>query len=150
MHTIQHKLNKYLQLPAQNLFKKNCSLFQKWLRKDLNSAKVKVNTGRRSCFWMSQLFYSLLLTSPSVGSLPVNSQYVQATASTPPIMVCGCFSSQGCGGLYCLPKGQMINATCCINVLHTHLLAFINICGHTIFQQDSAPCYKGKAVTKWF
>ena len=43
-----------------------------------------------------------------------------------------------------------MNAACYINVLDSHLLVFMNIHGCMIFQQDSAPCNKVKAVTKWF
>ena len=43
-----------------------------------------------------------------------------------------------------------MNATHYINVLDTHLLAFMTIHGCATFQQDSAPCHKAKAVTKWF
>ena len=37
-----------------------------------------------------------------------------------------------------------------IDVLDSHLLSFMSIHGCTTFQQDSAPCHKAKAVTKWF
>ena len=61
----------------------------------------------------------------------------------------GCFSSQGRGGLYFLSKGQTMNATRYIDVLDSHLLQFMTIHGYMTFQQDSAPCHKAKAVTKW-
>ena len=68
LKTIRHRLKKDLKLPARKALK-NRFLLEKWPRNDLNSAtstKVgQVKTGRRSCFQMSQLFYSLRPTRPS-------------------------------------------------------------------------------------
>ena len=93
--------------------------------------------------------YSFHVQRP-IGSLQENPRYVQATVKHPPsVMVWGCFSSQGRGGLYFLPKNQTMNATCYIDVLDSHLLPLMKIHGCITFQQDSAPCHKSKAVTKW-
>ena len=86
-----------------------------------------------------------------LGSSPVNSRYLQPTVKHPPsVMVWGCFSSQGRGGLSFLPKGQTMNASRYISVLDDHLLHFMSIHGCTTFQQDSAPCHKAKSVMNWF
>ena len=42
-----------------------------------------------------------------------------------------------------------MNATRYIDILDSHLLAFMNIHGCTTFQQYSAPCRKAKAVITW-
>ena len=85
-----------------------------------------------------------------IGSSPENPRLIQASVKHPPsVMVWGCFSNQGRGGLYFLPKGQTKNATRYIDVLDSHLLAFMNIHGCKTFQQDSAPCHKAKAVSTW-
>ena len=56
------------------------------------------------------------------GSSPADSRYLQPTVKHPPsVMVWGCFSSQGRGGLYFLPKGQTMNASRYISVLDDHL-----------------------------
>ena len=81
----------------------------------------------------------------------MNSRYLQPTVKHPPsVMVWGCFSSQGRGGLYFLPKGQTMNASRYISVLDDHLLHFMSIHGCTTFQQDSAPCHKANSVMNWF
>ena len=86
-----------------------------------------------------------------LGSSPVDSRYLQPTVKHPPsVMMRGCFSSQGGGGLYFLPKGQTMNASRYISVLDDHLLNFMSIYGCTTFQQDLAPCHKAKSVMNWF
>ena len=87
------------------------------------------------------------------GSSPADSRYLQPTVKHPPsVMVWGCFSSQGRGGLYFLPKGQTMNASRNNSVLddHLHVLNFMSIHGCTTFQKDSAPCHKAKSVMNWF
>ena len=86
-----------------------------------------------------------------LGYLPFDSRYLQPTVKHPPsVMVWGCFSSQGRGGLYYLPKGQTMNASWYISVLDDHLLNLMSIHGCTTFQQDPAPCHKAKSVMNWF
>ena len=151
--TIRHRLSKDLKLLSRKPLKKPF-LTPKWPRKGFNSAtSTKVGprkTGRKSCFRMNQLFYALPATVPmSDDQLAYRQSYIQATDKHPPsVMVRECFSSQGRDGLYFLPKDQTINVTRYIDVLDNHLLAFMNIHGCMIFQQDSAPYHKSKAVTK--
>ena len=94
--------------------------------------------------------YKTFVRRPVVSS-PVNPRYIQAPVKHPlSVMIWGCFSSQGRGDLYFLPKGQTMNATGNIDVLDNHFLSFMSIHGCTTLQQDSVPWHKAKAVTKCF
>jgi len=63
------------------------------------------------------------------------------------VMVWGCFSgSGGKGGLYFLPKGQMMNGDHYKMVLEEHLLPAMERLQATHFLQDGAPCHKSKKV----
>ena len=154
---ICHCENKDLKLPFQKPLKKLlltpkmakqklefCNKYKGWTRKDWQ----KVMFLDESTF-LQFGSYSSHVQRP-ISSSPENPHYVQAIVKHPPsVMVWGWFSSQGQGGLYFLPKGQTMNATHYIGILDSHLLPFIKIHGCMTFQQDSAPCHKAKAITKW-
>ena len=157
VRTIRHRLSKDLKLPSRKPLKKPlltpkmakkrlefCNQYKGWTSENWQ----KVMFSDESTF-LQFASYSSHVRRP-IGSSPENPRYIQASVKHPPsIMVWGCFSSQGRGGLYFLPKGQTMNATRYIDVLDSHLLAFMSIHGCTTFQQDSAPCHKAKVVTKW-
>ena len=64
------------------------------------------------------------------------------------VMVWGCFTgANGRGGLYFLPKGEMMNGATYKTVLEDHLLPFMTNFRATHFLQDGAPCHKKKVVT---
>ena len=64
------------------------------------------------------------------------------------VMVWGCFTgAKGRGGLYFLPKGQMMNGDNYKLVLEEHLLPFMAMHEATHFLHDGAPCHKTKKIT---
>lgn len=86
-----------------------------------------------------------------VGSDKFDSRFTVKTTKHPDsVMVWGCFSSKmGRGGLFFLPKNQMMNQHVYLEVLTDHLLPFMHIHGTTKFLQDGAPCHKAKKVMKF-
>ena len=156
--TIRFSLTKDLKFPSRKPLKKSL-LTPKIAKKRLEF--YKQYKGRTSENWQKVMFsnestffqfarHSSHVRRP-IGSLSENPRYIQATVTHPPfVMVWECFSSHRRGGIYFLPNVQTMNATRYIDVLDIHLLAFMNIHGCMIFQQDSVPCNKAKAVTKWF
>lgn len=64
------------------------------------------------------------------------------------VMVWGCFTgANGRGGLYFLPKGQMMNGDTYKTVLEEHLLRYMTAFRATHFLHDGAPCHKTKKIT---
>ena len=156
--TIRNRMHKDFKLPARKPLKKPlitprmaqqrlefCCHYKDWTKKDWQ----KVMSSDQSTF-LQFASYKPFIRIP-YGSSPVDSRYLQPTVKHPSsVMVWGCFSSQGQGGLYFLPKGQTMNASRYISVLDDHLLNFMSIHGCTTFQHDSAPCHKAKSVMNWF
>ena len=156
--TIRNRLHKDFKLPARKPLKKPlitprmaqqrlefCCHYKDWTKEDWQ----KVMFSDQSTF-LQFASYKPFVRRPH-GSSPVDSQYLQPTVKHPPsVMVWGCFSCQGRGGLCFLPKGQTMNASRYISVLDDHLLTFLSIHGCTTFQHDSAPCHKAKSVMNWF
>ena len=156
--TIRNRMHKDFKLPARKPLKKPlitprmaqqrlefCCHYKDWTKEDWH----KVMFSDQSTF-LQFASYKPFVRRPH-GSLPVDSRYLQPTVKHPPsVMVWGCFSSQGRGGLYFLPKGQTMNASRYISVLDDHLLNFLSIHGCTTFQHDSAPCHETKSVMNWF
>ena len=158
LRTIRRRLNKDLGLPARKPSEKPlltprmanqrlsfCQRYLHWTAEDWR----KVMFSDESTF-LQYASYKPFVRRPS-GSSPFDTRYIQATVKHPPsVMVWGCFSSQGRGGLYFLPTGQTMNAKRYIDILESHLLTFMKIQGCTTFQQDSAPCHKAKVAMTWF
>ena len=156
--TIRNRSHKDFKLPARKYLKKPlitlrmaqqrlefCSQYKDWTSEDWQ----KVMFSDKFTFLQFASYKPFVCRS--LGSSPVNSQYLQPTVKHPPsAMVWGCFSSKGRGGLYFMPKGQTMNASRYISVLNDHLLNFMSIHGCTTFQQDSAPCHKAISVMNWF
>jgi hypothetical protein len=66
------------------------------------------------------------------------------------VMVWGCFvGNGGHGGIFFLPKNQIMNSVCYLEVLKNHLLDWMDPYGCTYFLQDGALCHASKA-TKTF
>jgi len=158
MRTIRQRLSKDLKL-----------LSRKPLRKPLltlKMAKKRLEFCNKYKDWTSENWQKVMFLDKStffqfssynshvrrpIGASLENSRYIQATVKHPSsFIVWGCFSSHGRGGLYFLPNSHTMNATRYVDVLDSHLLSFMNIHDFTIFQQDSTPCHKANAVTKWF
>jgi hypothetical protein len=68
----------------------------------------------------------------------------------PKVMVWGCFSWRGRGGLEFLKPGEMMIGTRYRQVLEDKLVFFMNQHGTTYFFQDGAPCHRSKVVKDWF
>lgn len=84
------------------------------------------------------------------GANPHDPKYTKAAVKHPAsVMVWGCFSSAGTGGLHFVPQKETLNANRYKAVLQQHLLPSIQASGCTIFMQDGAPCHTAKQVTKW-
>jgi hypothetical protein len=66
------------------------------------------------------------------------------------VMVWGCFSWRGRGGLKFLNRGEMMNGARYPQVLEDKLELFMRIHNTSHFLQDGAPCHKVKIVMKWF
>ncbi len=86
-----------------------------------------------------------------VGSDRYASKFTTKTVKHPPkVMVWGCFSWKGRGGLEFMKKGEMMNGTRYLKLLDEKLEFFMNGHGTTHFLQDGAPCQRAEIVTKWF
>ena len=78
-----------------------------------------------------------------VGSNRYASEFTRKTVKHPDkIMVWGCFSIKGRGGLYFLPKNKTMNGEIYLECLRSHLKPFMRSHGMTVFQQDGAPCHR--------
>lgn len=85
------------------------------------------------------------------GSNSIHERYTDKTVKHPPsVMIWGCFSFHGRGGLTVLPKGVRLNSEKYIDVLDEKLIPFMNISSTRVFQQDNAPCHSSKRTMKWF
>ena len=157
IRTIQHRLQKDLKMPSRRAAKK-----------PFLSAAMKVKRlkfAMKYQGWTPQQWDQVMFSDESAfktfssrpmtvrrspGSNRYDPKYTQKTVKHPDgIMVWGCYSSKGRGGLYFLPKNTTMNGIRYIEVLEDHLLSFIKIHGTSIFQHDSAPCHKAKLVTSW-
>jgi transposase len=79
------------------------------------------------------------------------SKYTQATVKHPPsIMIWGCISVKGRGGLEILAKNVRMDSKLYIDILEKKLENFMIILDCNLFMQDSAPCHVSKASMEWF
>ena len=93
--------------------------------------------------------YKPFVRRPS-GSSSVDPRYIQASVKhLLSVTVWRCFSSNGNGGLYFLPKSKTMNALRYIKVSGDYLLNFMEIQDVTVFQHDTAPSHEVRIVTKW-
>ena len=84
------------------------------------------------------------------GSDPSDHRFTQPTVKHPPhVMIWGCFSTAGRGGLAILPQNVTMNSARYLEVLESHLLPFMAIRNTTVFMQDGAPCHQSKKVKEW-
>jgi transposase len=78
-------------------------------------------------------------------------EFTFKTVKHPPkIMVWGCFSWRGRGGIEFLKTGEMMNGLRYRQLLEEKLEFFMDRHGCTHFLQDGAPCHRSKIVTAWF
>lgn len=85
-----------------------------------------------------------------IGHSPLNPKYtVKTIKHSPSVMIWGCFSLNGRGSLYFLPKGETMKAKNYLAMLKEKLPHFMQILDCNIFMQDSAPCHTAKIVLSW-
>ena len=78
-------------------------------------------------------------------------QFTRKTVKHPPkVMVWGCFSWMGRGGLEFLNPGEMMNGVRYRRLLDEKLEFFMGQHGTTHFLQDGAPCHRSRIVSAWF
>ena len=150
--TIRHHLQNELNMPAWKPLKKPllnqrmrkqrlefCHQYKHWTTADWE----KVMFSDESTF-LQFSSYKNFVRRP-IGSSSLDPKYIQSTVKHPPsVMVWGCFSAKGRGGLYFLEKSATMNGQIYRQLLEDHLVGFMEIHGCDIFQHDSAPCYKSK------
>ena len=86
-----------------------------------------------------------------LGSNRFDPRFTQKTMKHPAgVMVWGCFSAKGRGGLHFLEKGKTMNSARYIMTLEEHLLTHMHVLGTSIFMQDNAPCHTSRKTKKWF
>jgi transposase len=157
IRTIQHRLQKELNLPARRAAKK--PMLSAAMR------KKRLAFARQYSHWTSVEWEKVMFSDESKfttfssrpmtvrrprGSNRFDHRFTQKTVKqSPGVMIWGCFSAKGRGGLFFLPANTTMNAIRYTNVLEVHLLPFMTIHGTSIFQQDSAPCHKAKLVMDW-
>ena len=79
-----------------------------------------------------------------------NPRFTTATVKhSPSLMIWGCISAQGRGGLWFLPKKTTINGTVYLNILKEKLRFWMNFRDCQVFQHDGAPCHRRKDVKEW-
>jgi transposase len=157
IRTIQHRLQKDLHMPARCPAKKPL-LTSKMRAKRLqfcNKHKDWTAADWEKVMFSDESNFKTFNSRPSTvrrppGSNRMDPKYTVKTVKHPPgVMVWGCFSFKGRGGLYFLPKSVTMNSDRYINMLNEHLLKFMRIFGTSVFQQDGAPCHTSKKSMEW-
>jgi hypothetical protein len=79
-----------------------------------------------------------------------NARYCIPTVKhCPSVMIWGCISADGPGGLWFAPNGTTVNSTVYLNILHEHVQESMAEHGCTVFQHDGAPCHTARIVKDW-
>ena len=74
-------------------------------------------------------------------------KYCQKTVKHPDyVMVWGCFSMRGRGGMWFLPKNEKMRGPRYTEVIREHLVPFMKSHGTKVFMQDGAPCHRVRPV----
>lgn len=155
--TIQNRLQKELGLPSRHAAKKPF-INEIMRQKRVAFCKKYINWTVED--WKKVLFSdeSTFLTFRScpkkvrrpIGSNRMDPRYTQKTMKHPPsVMVWGCFSFQGRGNLYFLPKNETMNGTRYLAILEEKLPVVMTIHETVTFMHDGAPCHRAKKVSKW-
>lgn len=152
---VQDRLKRVLGLPSRRAAKKPL-LTEKMKKKRLAFAKKYRSWTQAD--W-AQVMYSdestfrlvnprsVMVRRPSGISRYKHKFTIKTVKHSESVMVWGCFSaSRGRGGLFFLPKNQMMNGEVYKQVLQDHLFPFMQIHGSKFFLQDGAPCHTSKKV----
>ena len=158
IRTIQHRLQKDLSLPSRRPAPKPL-LTQKMKAKRLDFAKRYVD-------WTTEQWSKVMFSDESrfvtfsnrrrsvrrpLGSDRNDPRFTQKTVKHPAsVMVWGCFSAKGRGGLRFLEKGVTMNSERYIETLEERLPTHMHIHGCNIFMQDNAPCHRSRRTMGWF
>jgi hypothetical protein len=80
-----------------------------------------------------------------------NPKYTVSTVKhSPKVMVWGSFSARGRGTLYFVPPVTTVNSAAYLDILEQKLKLGMQMCGCSMFMQDSAPAHTAVVVKKWF
>jgi septum formation topological specificity factor MinE len=152
---VQDRLKRVLKIPSRRAAKKPL-LTEKMKKKRLAFAKKYISWTESD--WERVMYSdestfrlvnprSVMVRRPSGISRYKQKYTVKTVKHSESVMVWGCFSSTvGRGGLFFLPKNQMMNSEVYMGVLKDHLFPFMDIHGSTFFLQDGAPCHTSKRV----
>jgi hypothetical protein len=152
--TISHHLRNTLKLPSRSAAQKPllkasmvkkrlafCRKYKHWTEADWE----KVMYSDESTFRCIRSVKSKV-RRPS-GSNRFDPRYTSVTVKHPDsVMIWGCFSASGRGGMYPLPKNVTMNGERYQQVLQEHLLFWMNNFQCTHFLQDGAPCHASKRI----
>jgi arsenate reductase-like glutaredoxin family protein len=152
---VQERLRRVLKIPSRNAAKKPL-LTDKMRKKRLAFAKKYISWTEKD--WSRIMFSdestfrlfnprSIKVRRPAGMSLYKHKYTIKPVKHSEGVMVWGCFlASVGRGGLFFLPKNQMMNGDVYMGVLEDHLFPFIESHGSKYFLQDGAPCHTSKKV----
>jgi hypothetical protein len=154
---IQKRLKDNLKIPSRRAAKKPClttRMKAQRLQLALEHAHWTYEEWSEVMFSDESTFKTIRATGKTVrrlvGSDKFESRFTVKTAKHPDsLMVWGCFGSNGQGGLFSLPKNQMMNQHMYLEVFNDHLLPFMHTHSTTKFLQDGVPCHKAKKVMKF-
>lgn len=154
---ICHILNKKLKLPASKpLTKPKLTPSQLQKRLDFcNHVKNWTHEEWKRVMWSDESTIKLFrdnrhFVRRPAGSNACDPKYTKKSIKHPPsVMVWGCMSAAGRGGLFFLPSGVTMNGVIYLQVLKDHLTNFMAIHQTNIFMQDGAPCHTTKKVKEW-
>lgn len=156
--TIKRRLRSSFSAPARKPRKKPlltaamrrkrlafCRKYKSWSPEDWR----KVLFSDESTFEIAQNTHHHVRRPSS--SNPNDPRYTVRTVKHPvSVMVWGCFSHHGRGGLTFLQKNQRMNSASYIDILDEKLIQHMSLAECSVFQQDSAPCHVSKTSMKWF
>ena len=154
---IQSILKDKLKMPSRSAAKK--PLLTKAMK------QKRMAFCKKYCHWTQEQWSHVMFSDESMFKCirsastkvrrPLNSdrfdpRYTVKTVKHPAqVMVWGCFTgANGRGGLYFLPKGQMMNGATYKTVLEDHLLHFMQNFGTIHFLHDGTPCHRKKVITE--
>jgi transposase len=159
VRTIQSWCKDQLKLPCRKMVNK--PLLTDRMRND------RLTFARRYAHWGVEQWKKVMFSDESHFQLTFGNQHYRCRRSkesdkfdlkftrkrvkhAPKLMVWGCFSWKGRGGLEFLRPREMMNGERYRQVLDSKLELFMHAHRTTHFLQDGAPCHKSRLVTQWF
>ena len=155
--TIQHRLQKELELPSQKPAVKPLLTKQMTKKRQDFARKYKHWTKEdwHKVLWSDESKFLCVRKRPGMIRRPKNSdryspRYTEKSVKhSDGVMVWGSFSGVGgWGSLYVLPKGERMTQHKYTQVLEDHMLPVMESHGCESFMQDGAPCHTAKSVKK--